>query len=182
MKSDGAYSRASSSARGRYSAGKATTAQRRHREGQDADRAADEADRATFRRIRGSLRHCRRPCPPIRRARRRRCRARHRTTWPNTFPNERLVLERNRFYRGPRPQHVDRIVADVSSRRRCDHRRDRAAGNARLGLCAPALVHRGSRARAALRRQQVAQFFVGTRFTLCACSCSTRADRCSGTT
>jgi peptide/nickel transport system substrate-binding protein len=30
-------------------------------------------------------------------------------------PNERLVLERNRFYRGERPHHVDRIVADLSS-------------------------------------------------------------------
>lgn len=30
-------------------------------------------------------------------------------------PNERLVLERNRFYRGERPQHVDRIVADLAA-------------------------------------------------------------------
>ena len=30
-------------------------------------------------------------------------------------PNQSLVLERNRFYRGPRPHHVDRIVADLSS-------------------------------------------------------------------
>lgn len=30
-------------------------------------------------------------------------------------PGERLVLERNRFYRGTRPQHVDRIVADLGA-------------------------------------------------------------------
>lgn len=30
-------------------------------------------------------------------------------------PNVRLVLERNRFYRGERPHHVSRIVADLSS-------------------------------------------------------------------
>ncbi len=29
-------------------------------------------------------------------------------------PNERLVLERNRFYRGERPHHVDRITADLT--------------------------------------------------------------------
>ena len=28
-------------------------------------------------------------------------------------PGERLVLERNRFYRGHRPHHVDRFVADL---------------------------------------------------------------------
>lgn len=28
-------------------------------------------------------------------------------------PGERVVLERNRFYRGPRPHHVDRFVADL---------------------------------------------------------------------
>ena len=30
-------------------------------------------------------------------------------------PNERLVLERNRFYKGTRPHHVDRIVADLAA-------------------------------------------------------------------
>jgi ABC-type transport system substrate-binding protein len=30
-------------------------------------------------------------------------------------PGERLVLERNRFYMGTRPQHVDRIVADLGA-------------------------------------------------------------------
>lgn len=30
-------------------------------------------------------------------------------------PGERLVLERNRFYRGQRPHHVDRIVADLGA-------------------------------------------------------------------
>jgi peptide/nickel transport system substrate-binding protein len=30
-------------------------------------------------------------------------------------PNERLVLERNRFYRGTRPHHVDRFVADLAA-------------------------------------------------------------------
>jgi ABC-type transport system substrate-binding protein len=30
-------------------------------------------------------------------------------------PNERLVLERNRFYRGERPHHVARIVADLAA-------------------------------------------------------------------
>jgi ABC-type oligopeptide transport system substrate-binding subunit len=29
-------------------------------------------------------------------------------------PGERLVLSRNRFYRGPRPRHVDRFVADLA--------------------------------------------------------------------
>jgi ABC-type transport system substrate-binding protein len=31
------------------------------------------------------------------------------------MPAERLVLERNRFYRGARPRHVDRFVADLAS-------------------------------------------------------------------
>ena len=32
-------------------------------------------------------------------------------------PNQRLVLERNRFYRGERPHHVDRFVADLAADR-----------------------------------------------------------------
>ena len=30
-------------------------------------------------------------------------------------PGERLLLERNRFYKGPRPHHVDRFVADLTA-------------------------------------------------------------------
>ena len=70
-------------------------------------------------------------------------------------PGERLVLERNRFYRGERPHHVDRFVADLAADQDSDHRPGRER---RVRHCLPlgALFGRSCRAGRTLRRQQVA--------------------------
>ena len=58
-------------------------------------------------------------------------------------PNQSLVLERNRFYRGPRPHHVDRIVADLSSDPNAIVDAI-ASGNLDWGFAPPALFQRGT--------------------------------------
>ena len=67
-------------------------------------------------------------------------------------PGERLVLERNRFYKGSRVYHVDRFVADLAADPTPDRRRRRARGRRRRA--STGLGHRRSRGRtrAALRR------------------------------
>ena len=114
---------------------------------------------------------------------RRPCTARRPTTRPSTCPVSGSCLERNRFYKGNGLHHVDRFVANPERRPGLRGRRHRER-DVRL-LRAPALGHRraGGRARAALRRQQAGgQFFIEPGGTACACSCSTRAGRCSRTT
>jgi ABC-type transport system substrate-binding protein len=73
-------------------------------------------------------------------------------------PNQRLVLERNRFYRGERPHHVARIVADLAADRNA------AVDQVVSGAAETTLPPRGIAERAAelVQRYGVnkAQFFV----------------------
>ena len=71
-------------------------------------------------------------------------------------PDERVVLERNRYYKGPRPQHVDRFTVDIGADPATIFDQVLSGDE---GLCArAATVLRPAREgrRATLRRQQVA--------------------------
>ena len=83
------------------------------------------------------------------------------TTSKEYVPGERLVLERNRFYGGERPHHVDRFVADLTARCGTDHRR---ASRAASSTAACVSLGRLARAAASLAQRYGvttrAQFFV----------------------
>ena len=92
-------------------------------------------------------------------------------------PDERVVLERNRYYKGPRPQHVDRFTVDIGA--------DPAtvfnqvlSGEKDYALGPPQYL--APLARDVARRYGVnkSQFFV-VPLLGCGRSCSTRADPCS---
>ena len=128
---------------------------RRRRERQDPDVQADEAVKPSLPGVHHrALRRAPEPARLTRRGRRRRCRARDRTTWRSTYGASGFCLERNRFYNGTR----------VTSRRPLRRRAGRRSGLARRrhrerevrlgrGQC---LERRRSRSRAgaALRHQQ----------------------------
>ena len=54
---------------------------------------------------------------------------------------QRVVLERNRFYRGTRPHHVDRFVVDLQANSPQEVLERIERGDGRLGLVTPPAVY-----------------------------------------
>ena len=129
-------------------------ARRRRRQGQDADPAADQASARLPPPYEPFL--CARVSDPARRPGGSQAPIASAAPYyvAQYVPGERLVLERNRFYKGNRVHHVDRFVATLE--RRPGPSVDDVASGTFDFAWRSSLGHRrsGSRARAALRRQQ----------------------------
>ena len=94
-------------------------------------------------------------------------------------PGERAILERNPFYRGSRPHHVDRFVLDLTSTRRA---RSTASTRGELDCGWPAADFNERRASSRGGTASTDRASSSSRATTCGCSSSTRDARCSGTT
>ena len=98
-------------------------------------------------------------------------------------PGERVLLRRNRFYRGTRPHHVDGFDVDFRALSPQEVRRPRRPRRRRLGVTRP----QGSTSIPSLRlvaeaRDQSSRGSSSGPVSPCGCSLSTRRGRSSGTT
>ena len=96
-------------------------------------------------------------------------------------PDERVVLERNRYYKGPRPQHVDRFTVDIGADPGDDLRpgSQRRRRTMRSGRHSPSPRSRRTSGDASASTSRSSSWFLPLG---CGRSCSTRAVHCSAAT